>query len=258
MIDTHTHIYMPEFDNDREAVVQRAIEAGINTMILPNVDEESIAPLHRCISQYPTLCHAAMGLHPTSVAENYQSQLDAIRPLFDNRHYCAVGEIGIDLYWDKTYCNEQCEAFATQIAWAQQLSLPIIIHCREAFEETMQTLARFACNAVRGVFHSFTGTPEQVEYIRSHAGDFYFGINGIVTFKNAKLDDLVSAIGLERLLLETDAPYLAPTPYRGRRNEPSFVTYMAARVADILGIGIEQVEATTTNNARTLFNLADR
>ena len=255
MIDTHTHIYMPEFDDDREAVVQRAAAAGVNVMLLPNVDEESIEPLHRCIAQYPVNCYAAMGLHPTSVTENYLSQLAGIRPLFDTHGYCAVGEIGIDLYWDKTFRNEQCEAFAVQIAWAKELSLPIIIHCREAFEETLQTLSRFERNTVCGVFHSFTGTPEQVERIRREAGDFYFGINGIVTFKNARLDGLVRAIGIERILLETDAPYLAPVPYRGRRNEPAYIPYMASRIADILGLSLEQVEAATTANACNLFGL---
>lgn len=255
MIDTHTHIYMSEFDDDRDAVIQRAISANVNTMILPNVDIESIGPLHRCITQYASRCYAAMGLHPTSVTENYPAQLAAIRPLFDNYRYCAIGEIGMDLYWDKTFLREQSEAFATQITWSQQLSLPIIIHCREAFEETLQILSHFGHNSVRGVFHSFTGTPQQVERIRHEAGDFYFGINGIVTFKNAHLDDLVSAIGIERILLETDAPYLAPVPYRGHRNEPSYIPRMATRIADILGISFADVATTTADNARDLFNL---
>ena len=255
MIDSHTHIYMEEFDTDRNEVMHRAVAAGVGAMILPNVDLDSIDALHNTVAQYPNLCHAAMGLHPTSVTPQYSEQLAAIRPLFDTHNYCAVGEIGIDLYWDKTYRTEQCIAFAEQIRWAQELSLPIIIHCREALDTTIEVLKQFPYNSVRGVFHSFTGTPEQVATIRREVGDFYFGINGIVTFKNARLDDLVTAIGIDRILLETDAPYLAPTPHRGKRNEPAYTPYMAARIAQILGISIEEVDQATTSNTHTLFNL---
>ena len=255
MIDTHTHIYMPEFDADRDEVVQRAVAAGVSMLILPNVDEESLTPLQETLARYPHRCRAAMGLHPTSVTTDYLQQLETIRRRFDTYKYCAVGEIGIDLYWDKTYCKEQCEAFAIQIGWAQQMELPIIIHCREAFDETLQTLGRYPHSSIRGVFHSFTGTPEQVLRVRRDVGDFYFGINGIVTFKNAHLEELVKTVGLDRILLETDAPYLAPVPHRGRRNEPAYVPYMAARIADILGVDVETVDAVTTANAHTLFGV---
>lgn len=255
MIDSHTHIYMSEFDNDRDEVIARAIKAGVSHMILPNVDVESIEPLHATVSRYPRQCLAAMGLHPTSVTADFRSQLQEIRALFDTHTYCAVGEIGIDLYWDKTFRNEQCEAFATQIEWAQQLSLPIIIHCREALADTVATLAQFPHNSVKGVFHSFTGTPQEVEMIRQQVGDFYFGINGIVTFKNARLESLIEAIGIHRIILETDAPYLAPTPHRGKRNEPSYVPYMATRIADILHMSLDEVNHITTANTRTLFNI---
>ncbi len=255
MIDAHTHIYMSEFDADRDEVVHRAVMAGVDRMILPNVDAESIDALHRTVEQYPSRCFAAMGLHPTSVETDYLSHLAAIRPLFDTHRYCAVGEIGIDLYWDRTYRCEQLDAFARQIAWAQELSLPIIIHCREAFDETLEVLQRFPFNSVRGVFHSFTGTPDDVARVRREVGDFYFGINGIVTFKNGRLESLVEAIGLERILLETDAPYLAPVPHRGRRNEPSYIPHMAARIADILGVSIEEVDRVTTANAEELFRV---
>lgn len=254
MIDSHTHIYMEEFDTDRNDVITRAIKAGVHQMILPNVDAESIEPLHKTIAQYPQ-CHAAMGLHPTSVTADFHSQLSTIRSLFDSHHYCAVGEIGIDLYWDKTFRNEQCEAFATQIEWAHQLGLPIIIHSREAFDTTLEVLQQFPKDSVRGVFHSFTGTALQVAEIREKVGDFYFGINGIVTFKNAHLEELVTAIGIERILLETDAPYLAPTPHRGKRNEPTYIPYMAARIAQILNTTIEEVDNATTHNTRTLFGI---
>lgn len=255
MIDSHSHIYMPEFDTDRHDVIRRAVAAGVHTIILPNVDMESITPLHDTMEAFPAHCHAAMGLHPTSVDKDFAQVLQQIRPLFDSRRYCAVGEIGIDLYWDKTYRNEQCEAFATQIGWAQLLDLPIIIHTREALDTTLEVLQQFPYNSVRGVFHSFTGTPDEVERIRRTAGDFYFGINGIVTFKNAHLEELIHAVGLERILLETDAPYLSPVPHRGKRNESSFIPHIAARIAAILGCTIEQVDEVTTHNCRTLFKL---
>lgn len=255
MIDSHTHIYMEEFDNDRNEAILRAASNGVGTMILPNVDIDSINRLHNTVAQYPSHCHAAMGLHPTSVTPQYAEHLSSIRKLFDTHRYCAVGEIGIDLYWDKTYCKEQCYAFAQQIQWAQELNLPIIIHCREALDTTLDVLKQFPYNSVNGVFHSFTGTPEQVDTIRREVGDFYFGINGIVTFKNARLDDLITAIGPDRILLETDAPYLAPTPHRGKRNEPAYIPYIAARIAQIFDIPIQEVDTVTTNNTRTLFNL---
>ena len=255
MIDSHTHIYMEEFDSDRNEVINRAVSNGVGAMILPNVDLDSIDALHTTVAQYPSRCHAAMGLHPTSVTPQYAEHLALIRQQFDSHRYCAVGEIGIDLYWDKTYCHEQCMAFAEQIRWAQELDLPIIIHCREALDTTIEVLKQFPYNSVRGVFHSFTGTPEQVATIRREVGDFYFGINGIVTFKNARLDDLITAVGIDRILLETDAPYLAPTPHRGKRNEPAYIPHMAARIAGILGLTIEEGDTATTNNTRTLFNL---
>ncbi len=255
MIDSHTHIYMTEFDADRDEIIARAVKAGVSQMILPNVDLESIDALHTTLHQYPGHCYAAMGLHPTSVTADFRSQLQAIRPLFDKHTYCAVGEIGIDLYWDKSFRNEQCEAFATQIGWAQQLSLPIIIHCREALADTIDTLSQFPYDTVRGVFHSFTGSPQDVAYIRRRVGDVYFGINGIVTFKNAHLESLIEAIGINRILLETDAPYLAPTPHRGKRNEPAYIPYMAARIADILHMSIDEVNHITTNNTHTLFKI---
>lgn len=255
MIDSHTHIYMEEFDTDRTDVITRAVSAGVTQMILPNVDWESIEPLHNTLAQYPHRCHAAMGLHPTSVSADFRTRLDAIHDLFATHNYCAVGEIGIDLYWDKTYHKEQCEAFATQIEWSQQMGLPIIIHSRDAFDTTLSVLSQFPKDSVRGVFHSFTGTPQEVETIRREVGDFYFGINGIVTFKNAHLESLIEAIGIDRILIETDAPYLAPTPHRGKRNEPAYIPFMAARIAQILGISIEEVDATTTHNTRTLFNI---
>lgn len=246
---------MPEFDNDRNDVIKRASEAGVTSMILPNVDTLTIDTLHDTIRRYPAQCHAAMGLHPTSVDEQYNEQLIFIRTLFDTHRYIAVGEIGIDLYWDKTFKQQQCDAFAIQIGWARQLGLPIIIHCREALDVTIEVLRQFPYNSIRGVFHSFTGTPDDVERIRRDVGDMYFGINGIVTFKNAHLESLITAIGQDRILLETDAPYLAPTPHRGRRNEPSYIPYMAARIASILDTDVTTIDRATTLNTKALFKI---
>lgn len=255
MIDTHTHIYLPEFDADRDSVVTRAIEAGIHTLILPNIDLTTVEALHHTIDRYPGRCHAAMGLHPTSVEENYQEQLTQIKTFLESNRYCAIGEIGIDLYWDKSRIEEQKDAFAQQTQWAMEREMPIIIHCREALDEVLEVLDSFHPGSVKGVFHSFTGSATEVEEIRRRAGDFYFGINGIVTFKNVHMEETLHAIGRERMILETDAPYLAPVPRRGKRNEPAYTAYTAARVADIMGESIETIDAITTENARRLFKL---
>lgn len=255
MIDTHTHIYLPEFDDDRDAVVARAVSAGIHTMILPNIDLTTVDALHNTVARYDGRCHAAMGLHPTSVEDDFQKQLSQIKGLLEQHHYCAIGEIGIDLYWDKSRIKEQKEAFAQQTGWAVEHSMPIIIHCREALNEVLEVLETFRHNSVTGVFHSFTGNATEVEEIRRRVGDFYFGINGIVTFKNAHMEETLHAIGRERIILETDAPYLAPVPRRGKRNEPAYTAFTAARVADIMGESIEAIDAVTTRNACNLFGL---
>ena len=241
MIDTHTHIYLPEFDDDRDAVVTRAVEVGIHTLILPNIDLTTVEALHDTVDRYRGKCRAAMGLHPTSVEDDYQEQLSQIKTLLKTHPYCAIGEIGIDLY--------------RQTEWAVEMSMPIIIHCREALNEVLEVLETFPHNSVKGVFHSFTGSVAEVEEIRRRAGDFYFGINGIVTFKNARMEETLHAIRRERMILETDAPYLAPVPRRGKRNEPAYTAYTAARVADIMGESIEAIDAVTTENARRLFGV---
>ena len=225
MIDTHTHIYLEEFDEDRVEVVRRAREAGVERVILPNVDFDTVQAMHATNDLFPGYCRMAMGLHPTSVEADYRERLGQVRELLFSGEYCAVGEIGLDLYWDKTYAEEQKEAFVMQTG-----RVP----------------------AFRGVFHSFTGSAEQVRLLRG-TGDYYFGINGIVTFKNAHLEDMVREVGIGRILLETDAPYLAPVPYRGKRNEPSYLPYMAKRIAEILDITTAEVEEATTANAVRLF-----
>lgn len=211
MIDTHTHIYLEEFDEDRVEVVRRAREAGVERVILPNVDFDTVQAMHATNDLFPGYCRMAMGLHPTSVEDDYRERLGQVRELLFSGEYCAVGEIGLDLYWDKTYAEEQKEAFVMQTGWAAESGLPVIIHCREAFDEISALLQSGRVPAFRGVFHSFTGSAEQVRLLRG-TGDYYFGINGIVTFKNAHLEDMVREVGIGRILLETDAPYLAPVP----------------------------------------------
>ena len=252
MIDTHTHIYLEEFDEDRVEVVRRAREAGVERVILPNVDFDTVQAMHATNDLLPGYCRMAMGLHPTSVEADYRERLGQVRELLFSGEYCAVGEIGLDLYWDKTYAEEQKEAFVMQTGWAAESGLPVIIHCREAFDEILALLQSGRVPAFRGVFHSFTGSAEQVRLLRG-TGDYYFGINGIVTFKNAHLEDMVREVGIGRILLETDAPYLAPVPYRGKRNEPSYLPYMAKRIAEILDITTAEVEESTTANAVRLF-----
>lgn len=252
MIDSHTHIYLPEFDDDREDVIRRAIDVGITHLVLPNVDLETIAPLQQLCHKHPTLCLPTMGLHPTSVDENYQETLAQIKQLVENNHYYAIGEIGIDLYWEKKFLQQQQDALHQQVEWAIKQNLPIIVHTRESHDETIEVLASFPQEKLRGVFHSFTGTPQQAEEIAA-LGNFYFGINGIVTFKNSTIKESVATIGLSRILLETDAPYLTPAPYRGKRNEPAYLTHITAKLAELFNCATEVVEQETTKNSQALF-----
>jgi TatD DNase family protein len=255
LIDTHTHIYLSEDFPDAEAVYQRAIDAGVGHMVLPNVDLHTLDDMLKMHFLHPDTTSVAIGLHPTEINDNYRADLDAVLSRLDDvADTVAIGEIGIDLYWDKTYRTEQRDAFATQCCVAVERDLPVIIHCREGLDDTLDVLSAME-KAPRGVFHSFVGTCEDVDRIRA-VGDFYFGINGIVTFKNSKLRDVLPHIGLDRLLLETDSPYLSPVPYRGKRNESAYVPYVADTVAKALGVDLAEVAERTTANACTLFRLA--
>lgn len=251
LFDTHTHLYLPEFDSDRRDVMDRAVSAGVGRMLFPNVDLGTIAPMKSLRSEYPDITLMAMGLHPTEISEQWRDDLAVIQDELDRDDYVAVGEIGIDLYWDKTYRKEQMEALACQLDWAVSRQMPVIIHCREGLTETLDVLADFG-GKVRGVFHSFGGTVADVEQIR-RCGDFYFGINGIVTFKNSGLKDVLPEIGVSRILLETDAPYLAPVPYRGKRNESAYIVNTAQAVALSLSTEVDKVADITTKNAENLF-----
>ena len=252
MIDSHSHIYLEEFDADRTDVVARARQAGVLRLVLPNVDLDTVEPMMALHRAYPTYTSVAMGLHPTSVGENYRADLAAIKEIFDRGGFVAVGEVGIDLYWDKTYRDEQIEVFDEQLRWAEHADLPVIIHCRDGLDEILWTFDNYGGTLPGCVFHSFGGTVADVEAIRRR-GDFLFGINGIVTFKNSKLGDVLPAIGLDRILLETDCPYLTPVPHRGRRNESAYIPFIAAKIADVLGTSVDEVSARTDANAARFF-----
>lgn len=254
LIDTHTHLYLDEFQPSPCDAVTRAIESGVEMMIFPNVDLSTIAPMKQLHNKFPQNTRMAMGLHPTEIGANWESDLLTIETELNNNrtNYIAIGEIGIDLYWDKTYRDEQLQALRVQFEWAVSLDLPVIIHCREGLDEILQVLDEMN-EKPRGVFHSFGGTIEDVDRIRCH-GDFYFGINGIVTFKNSKLRDVLPTIGIDRILLETDAPYLAPVPHRGKRNESSFLIHTAAHIAQHLSVSVDDLAKATSTNAHNLFN----
>ena len=254
MIDTHTHIYLEEFDADRTEVMQRALDSGVRHMLLPNVDLTTIEPMHRLHDAFSQCTSMAMGFHPTEVNSDYRAALASVERQFASHPYVAVGEIGIDLYWDKTFVKEQLEAFDTQCHWAVEMNLPIIVHCREALEQVLQVFDHFSGPLPRGVFHSFTGTPDDVAAIRRR-GDFYFGINGIVTFKKSTLPAILPVIGIDRLLLETDSPYLAPVPNRGKRNESANIPHIAACIASHLGMSAGEVSEATDANAHALFGI---
>ena len=254
-IDTHTHLYLEKFSPSPQEVVTRAIDAGVTKMILPNVDLSTINPMKELASLFPQNILMAMGLHPTEVNNSWENDLSLIEQEFnENRDkYIAIGEIGIDLYWDKTYKEQQMVVLKQQFQWAIDNNLPVIIHCREGLDEILEVLDSFSTKPM-GVFHCFCGTNEDVERIRER-GDFYFGINGIVTFKNSKLREVLPSIGIDRILLETDAPYLSPVPHRGKRNESAYLIHTAAYIAQHLGVSLEKLALTTTANAKRLFKI---
>ena len=252
-IDTHTHLYLPEFDTDRDEVVSRAIGNGISKMLLPNIDVESVDSMFSAVNRYPGICYPMIGLHPTSVKEDYLSQLEKLEYLAVKTKIVAIGEIGVDLYWDKTFLREQLISFRRQVAFASDNELPVVIHSREAFPEVFEVLEEFKGKAIRGVFHAFTGTTKDAE--KAVNMGFKLGIGGIVTFKNSGLDKIVKEIGPENLILETDAPYLSPVPYRGKRNESTYLCIINKKLADIFGTSEEEIASVTYLNSASLFNL---
>ncbi len=250
--DTHTHLYLPEFDNDRNAMIHRAFEAGVTEIYLPNVDSETIFPLHALVDAYPQNCFPMMGLHPCSVKlENMENELALVKNWLDTRDYVAVGEIGLDLYWDKSTLDIQIEALKRQCEWAIEKEMPVVLHCRESTAESIEIIRPFAERGLKGVFHCFSGTLEEAKMAIEM--DFFLGIGGVLTFKKSGLADIVSQIPLEYVVLETDAPYLAPVPFRGKRNESAYIRNILEALSDIRRIGKNELASITTANARRLF-----
>ncbi len=252
LTDTHTHLYSKEFDADRTALIEKAMAAGVTRFFMPNVASESIPGMFQMEQQFPDNCFAMMGLHPCSVNASYQQELVVMQHWLEKRKFAAIGEIGIDLYWDKTFFEQQQDAFRTQIGWAKKYNLPYVIHSRNAFDETMAIVNEFKEEKIKAIFHCYSGNIEQAEQVLA-LGTFKLGIGGVVTFKNSGLDKVVEAVDLKHLVLETDAPYLAPMPHRGKRNQPDYLTLIAQKIADIKKISIEEVAEVTTQNSKDVF-----
>lgn len=253
LTDTHAHLYSKQFDSDRGAMVERARDAGVGRILLPNIDRASTAAMWRTVELDPTLFHPMMGVHPCHVKEDFEEELAHVVSELSTGRYIAVGEIGIDLYWEKDFIAQQVEAFERQMRWAKELNLPIAIHCRDAFDEIFTSLEREQDGTLRGVLHCFTGNAAQAE--RCIALGMHLGIGGVVTFKNGGVAEAIANVPMEHLLLETDAPYLAPNPHRGKRNETAYVRLVAEKVAEVKGLPVDEVARITTENASRLFNV---
>ncbi len=251
MIDTHTHLYLEEFDTDRGDMIQRAMNAGVCQFYMPNIDSNSIDKLLSTEKEFPGICLPMMGLHPCSVDKNFEAELDIVKTWLSIRHFCAVGEIGIDLYWDTTFEKVQEKALLQQIEWALDYELPIVIHSRNTIDLILDMLEPIKDTRLRGIFHCFGGSMEQAERIMKLG--FYMGIGGVLTFKKSGLSETVKNIPLEYLVLETDSPYLAPAPYRGKRNESSYLSIIAQKLADCKGLSVQEIIVTTTINAKKNF-----
>lgn len=251
LIDTHTHVYDHQFSLDCNEAMQRALDAGVKMMLLPNVDASTIAPMLELHEQYPDCTRVMMGLQPEEVKEDYKEVLSLMEKELERGIYVGVGEIGLDFYWDATYENQQFDAFETQLDWAKQLGLPLSIHCRNAFDKMVKILEKKQDGGLRGIMHCFTGTEEEAK-VYLELG-FHLGLGGVTTYKNCSLKEYLPILPLERIVLETDAPYLAPVPCRGKRNEPAFLVHTAQKIADILQIPVEELAEATTKNVQTLF-----
>ena len=253
LIDTHTHIYDHQFSLDRSETVQRALEAGVKMMLLPNVDASTIAPMLALHEQYPDCTRVMMGLQPEEVKEDYKTVLATMEKELEKDMYVGVGEVGLDFYWDATFEKQQLDAFETQLDWAKQLHLPLSIHCRNAFDKMVKILEHKQDGGLRGIMHCFTGTEEEAK-VYLELG-FHLGLGGVTTYKNCGVKDYLPNLPLDRIVLETDAPYLAPVPCRGKRNEPAFLVHTAQKIADILQMPLEDFAAATTANVKDLFQL---
>ena len=251
--DTHVHLYSEQFNEDRKNVIQRAKDAGVSRFFIPAIDSSYTERMLTLEKEHPKDVFLMMGLHPTSVKENYLEELALVKKWIDQRKFYAIGEIGIDLYWDKTFLTQQQDAFRTQIQWAKERKMPINIHCRNAFDEIFEILESEKSNDLRGIFHCFTGTLEQAKQAISY--NMKLGIGGVATFKNGKIDKFLNEIDLKHIVLETDAPYLAPTPYRGKRNESAFLTNVIDKLVDIYNVSFQEIAEITTQNSKDVFNI---
>lgn len=251
--DTHTHLYSEQFNDDRNAMMQRAKNAGVSRFFIPAIDSSYSKSMFQLEKDFPEDVFLMMGLHPTSVNKNYLDELAHVKKWIDKRHFCAIGEIGIDLYWDKSFLKQQKEAFKTQIQWAKEKKWPVVIHCREAFDEIFEVLESEKSDDLNGIFHCFTGTKEQAEKAISY--HMKLGIGGVVTFKNGKIDQFLKDIDIKHIVLETDSPYLAPIPYRGKRNESAYITEVVDKLTTIYGLSFDEIASITTQNSKDVFGI---
>jgi TatD DNase family protein len=251
LIDTHCHLYLEEFKNDRSEVIERAIQAGVEQFYLPGIDSTVIPDMLQLEEKYPGRCFAMMGLHPCSVKGNYREELTIVETWLNQRSFAAVGEIGLDFYWDKTFADQQFEAFDQQMQWALDREMPIVIHTRNAMQETINRVKPFAAKGLTGIFHCFSGSYESAVQVTDMG--FLLGIGGVLTYKNAGLPAVLEKIGMEHLVLETDSPYLTPVPYRGKRNESSYLTYVISLLAATKNLSVEEAAAITSANAKKIF-----
>lgn len=254
LIDTHTHLFAEQFLEDIDTVINEAKQAGVEKFLLPNIDEDSIIPMLNLCNNYPGQLYPMMGIHPCSVTKNFEKQVELVKQWHNKEKFIAVGEIGIDLYWDKTLKSEQIEAFALQVQLAKEINLPIVIHVRDSFDEVFEVIDRLNDQQLTGVFHCFTGTEKQAQHIIEYGG-FKLGIGGVVTFKNGGLDKTLKHVELSHLVLETDSPYLAPTPHRGKRNESKYVKLVAEKLCDIYSLPFAEIAEITSKNAHSIFDI---
>lgn len=252
-IDTHTHLYLKQFNHDRDEMIQRAVSSGVDRLLLPNIDCSSVKPMMQLCAEYPDNCYPMIGLHPGSVKEDYQNQLTSLYKEIANTNPIAIGEIGLDLYWDKTYIDNQLDAFVRQLEWAKETRLPVVIHTREAFPLMFETVAKAQDGNLMGVFHCFTGDINDAK--KAIDLGFYLGIGGVLTYKKSGLADTAKEIPLSSIVLETDAPYLPPVPYRGKRNESAYLVEVAKLLSEIKEESLEYIANITNENAKTLFKL---
>jgi TatD DNase family protein len=251
--DTHTHLYSNQFNEDQKEMMQRAKNAGVSRFFIPAIDSSYTESMLQLEEDYPLDVFLMMGLHPTSVNENYLEELAHVKKWIDQKDFYAIGEIGIDLYWDKSFLKQQQEAFRTQIKWAKEKKLPIAIHCRDAFEEIFEILEAEKGDDLRGIFHCFTGSKEQA--LQAISYNMKLGIGGVATFKNGKIDAFLNEIDIQHIVLETDAPYLAPTPFRGKRNESAYITNVIDKLVDIYGLSFKEISEITTQNSKAIFGI---